>query len=99
MLSRRWAGLGPRGTTDLEDTPQRWPACLGARHLDQSINCERVPLRSGVHNSGVYAGFGFNNENATTFDTTIQNTLTMDIMQSDVGNFVSVTNLVLSKVY
>jgi hypothetical protein len=52
-----------------------------------------------VTDAGVYLGFGFNNVNNTTFNTNIENTLTMDIMQSDATNFVSVTNLVLSKVF
>jgi hypothetical protein len=52
-----------------------------------------------VTDAGVYLGFGFNNVNNTTFNTTIENTLTIDIMQSDATDFVSVTNLVLSKVF
>ena len=49
--------------------------------------------------AGVYEGFGFNSLNNTTFDTTVSNTLTMDITQSNAGNLVSVTNLVLSKTF
>lgn len=49
--------------------------------------------------AGVYEGFGFNSLNNTTFDTTVINTLTMDITQSNAGNLVSVTNLVLMKTF
>ena len=47
----------------------------------------------------VYEGFGFNSTNNTTFDTTVDNTLTLEITLSDAGNFVSMSSFVLQKVF
>jgi len=46
-----------------------------------------------------YLGFGFNTINASTFDTTISNTLTMDVTQGTAGDIIDVRQLVLQKVF